>query len=369
MVGSLVKQRPGSILALFALLAVSCHSDALESSQGRPPSVVETARIESRVFSERVEVVGQLAAAESVIIRPEVAGIVESIEFQEGQRVSEGDVLFVLRSEEQRAALREAEANRVLAADVFERTEKLSKVKVSAVSELTRARAGVAAAEAMVDLARVDVDRTRVLAPFDGALGARSVSPGDWVDVGADLVQIDAVDRLQLQFSLPENAIALAETGLEVTARVAAYPDEGFLGVVYFISPALDQDSRRLALKAWVPNAEGRLRPGMFARVELEVERTEQALLVPESAIANDASGPYVWRLTPESLAERASVELGTRREGQVVILSGLAAGDTIVTSGTHKVYEGGGVESHTRASAVSAAPAASAVPEAAETR
>jgi membrane fusion protein (multidrug efflux system) len=358
MVESLVKQRHRSIVALFALLAVSCHSDVLESSGGLAPSVVETARVEPRLFSERVEVVGQFAAAESVVVRPEVSGIIESIEFQEGQRVSGGDVLFVLRSEEQRAALRAAEANRVLAADVFERTEKLSKVKVSAASELTRARAGVAAAQAVVDLARVNVERTRVLAPFDGALGARSVSPGDWVDVGADLVQIDAVDRLQLQFSLPGNAIALAQPGLEVFARVAAYPDERFGGAVYFISPALDNDSRRLGLKAWVPNADGRLRPGMFARVELEAERTERALLVSESAIANDASGPYVWRVNSENLAERASVELGTRREGQVVILSGLAAGDTIVTSGTHKVYEGGGVESHTRASAASAVPA-----------
>jgi membrane fusion protein (multidrug efflux system) len=357
MVGFLVDQRFGSILALLALMAAGCHSDALESSEGPPPSVVETALVESRLFSERVEVVGQLAAAESVVIRPELSGIVESIEFQEGQQVSKGDVLFVLRSEEQRAALREAEANRVLAADVFARTEKLSKVRISAASELTQARAGVAAAEAVVDLARVNLDRTRVRAPFDGALGARTVSPGDWVDSDVALVQIDAVDRLQLQFSLPENAIALAETGLEVTARVAAYPDEGFSGVVYFISPALDQNSRRLALKAWVPNAEGRLRPGMFSRVELEVEQIEQAVVIPESSIANDATGSYVWRVNSESLAERASVKLGTRRDGQVVILSGLATGDTIVTSGTHKVFEGGGVRSPDAVPAVSGTP------------
>ncbi len=357
MVAPPLKHRLSPILALSALIAASCHSDALESSNGPPPSVVETARIESRLFSERVEVVGQLAAAESVILRPEVEGVVESIEFEEGQRVAAGEVLFVLRSDEQRAALREAEANRVLAADVFERTEKLSKVRVSAVSELTQARAGVAAAEALVDLARINVERTRIRAPFDGALGARDVSPGDWVDSDVALVQIDAVDRLQLQFSLPGNAIALAQQGLEVTARVAAYPDERFDGVVYFIAPALDEESRRLALKAWVPNSEGRLRPGMFARVELEVERTEQALLVPESAIAHDASGPYVWRVTSESLAERASVELGTRRKGHVIIVSGLTSGDTIVTSGTHKVYEGVGVESYTRLPIASETP------------
>jgi membrane fusion protein (multidrug efflux system) len=335
------------MLALSALLAASCSSDALESPDGPPPSVVETTRIESRLFSERVEVVGQLAAAESVVLRPEIAGVVKSVEFQEGQRVAAGEALFILHSGEQRAALREAEANRALVVDVFQRTERLSKVKVSAASELTQARAAVAAAEAVVDLARINLDRTQIRAPFDGALGARQVSPGDRVDSDDALVQIDAVDRLQLQFSLPENAIALAQPGLVVAARVAAYPGERFEGLVYFISPSLDPASRRLALKAWLPNSDGRLRPGMFARVELEVERTEQALLVPESAIANDAIGPYVWRVTAEDLAERVSVELGTRREGQVIILAGLTTGDTIVTSGTHKVYEGGGVESY----------------------
>jgi membrane fusion protein (multidrug efflux system) len=350
-------RRQASVIALVALVSAGCSSDALESLEEMPPSIVELARVESRLFSERVEVVGQLAAAESVIIRPELSAIIESIEFEEGQRVSKGDTLFVLRSEEQRAALREAEANRVLAADVFERTEKLSKVRISAASELTQARAGVAAADAVVDLARVNLERTRVRAPFDGAVGARSVSPGDWVDSDVALVQIDAVDRLQLQFSLPENAISLAKQGLAVTARVAAYPDERFSGVVYFISPALDNDSRRLALKAWVPNSEGRLRPGMFSRVELQVERTEQAVVIPESAIARDAVGSYVWKAGADSVAHRAAVELGTRRDGQVVIVSGLRTGDTIVTSGTHKVFEGGRVQSPDDIPVASGAP------------
>ncbi len=346
MVGSLHRRWLALLAVVFLPMALGCGSGALESTSGAPPSVVETARIEPRVFSERVEIVGQLAAAESVVVRPEIAGVVESIGFQEGQRVAAGEVLFVLHAAEQRAALREAEANRVLAADVFARTEKLSKVNVSAASELTRAQAAVEAAEALVDLARVNLDRTRIRAPFDGALGARKVSPGDRIDSDIALVQIDAVDRLQLQFSLAENAIALAQPGLAVSAQVAAYPGEGFDGVVYFVSPALEPNSRRLPLKAWVSNADGRLRPGMFARVELEVERTEEAMLVPESSIVNDSNGAYVWRVKADNHAEQIRVELGARRDGQVVVLAGLSSGDTIVTSGTHKVYEGGGIES-----------------------
>jgi membrane fusion protein (multidrug efflux system) len=340
--------RLGVLVGLLGLLSVGCDSDALDTPNGPPASVVETIRVESRLFSERIEIVGQLAAAESVVIRPEIAGVVASVEFEEGQRVRAGDVLFVLHADEQRAILRQAQASRVLAADVFDRTEALSKVKVSAASDLPRAKAGVAFAKAEVDLARVDVARTQIRAPFDGALGARHVSPGDWVDSDVELVQIDAIDRLQLQFSLPEQQIALAQPGLEVTARVAAYSEERFAGEVYFISPSLDPLSRRLALKAWVANGDGRLRPGMFARVELEVDRTEHAIVLPESSIAYDTSGPFVWRVTSENLAERVGVELGPRRKGEVVVRDGISVGDTIVTTGTHKVFAGGGIEART---------------------
>lgn len=334
-------------LALAGALAVAgCGSGG--EAEFAPLAVVEAEPVTPQLFAERLELVGQLSARESVVLRPEIAGVIESVEFEEGERAAAGAVLFVLRSEEQRAVLREANAQLALAMDVFKRTEKLSKVKVSAVSELDRARAEVDAAQAYVDLARVNLGRTQIRAPFDGALGARWVSPGDRVDTDTDLVQFDAVDRLRLEFSMPEAAVALARKGLVVSAQVAAYPDESFAGEVYFVSPSLDPNSRRLPLKAWVPNEGGRLRPGMFARVELEVDRRERALVVPDSAIAYDAAGTFVWRVTGEQRAERVAVEVGARRDGHVVVRSGIAAGDVIVTSGSLKLFPGIAVELRT---------------------
>jgi membrane fusion protein (multidrug efflux system) len=326
-------------VALPLLLATGCGSD-VESSYALA-AVVEAEQIDPQHFVERLELVGQFTAAECVMIRPEIAGVIESVAFQEGQRVEDGDLLFTLRSGEQRAALREANAQRALALDVFRRTEALSKVKVSAVSELDRARAEVEAAEANVDMARINLERTEIRAPFDGAVGARLVSPGDRVDPDIDLVQLDAVERLRLEFSLPEAAVSLARSGLPVAVRVAAYPDEVFSGEVYFVSPSLDPHSRRLPLKAWILNEEGRLRPGMFARVEVEVDRVLSALVVPDSAIAYDATGTFVWRVSAEQRAERVAVELGARQDGHVVVRSGIAAGDLIVTSGNLKLFPG----------------------------
>ncbi len=318
---------------------LACGSGEPGAAVESPPVVIEAARVEPRSFSERLEIVGQIAAAESVVIQPEIAGVIEAVEFVEGQRVGQGDVLFVLRSEEQRAALRAAEAELLLAQDVFDRTEALSRVQVSAAAELTAARARVEAAAAEADMTRVDLDRTRIRAPFDGLLGARYVSPGARVDAESELVRLEASDLLKLEFSLPESALSLAEPGLAISALVAAYPGEAFPGEVYFVSPALDESTRRLDLKAWIPNPAGRLRPGMFARVELEVERIGEALLVPESAIAYDLAGTFVWRVRDGSRAERVSVRLGPRHDGYVVVESGISGGDTIVTSGTHKIF------------------------------
>ena len=332
-------------MCLTLVVLCACSPEPPAVLDEIPPSVVEAARVVPQPFSEQIEVVGQLEAAESVLIRSEISGVVQSISFEEGSDVAKGHVLFVLDSREQQAALRHAEASLVLAADVYRRTLKLSKVNISAASELTQARAGVDIAKAAVDLAKVARDRTRIRAPFDGALGARLVSPGDRIDPDFPLVQIDAVKRLQLHFSLPEHATSLARKGASVVARVGADPGESFQAEVYFVSPTLEPSSRRLALKAWVPNEDRRLRPGMFARVMLELSRSEDALLVAESSVAYDTRGAYVWRVSADNVAERVGVDVGPRREGRVLIRSGLAAGDTIVTSGTHRLYAGASVE------------------------
>ena len=334
--------RLGRIVGLCLAVASGCDSDGEGAGGGDLPAItVEVERVVAAPFSETLELVGQLAAEESVVIRPEMAGVIEAIHFQEGEQVAAGELLFTLRADEQRAALREARAALQLARDVHNRTRKLSRSQVAAEAELERTHSGVEVAAASVDRAEVELARTRILAPFDGRLGARDVSPGDRVESGADLVQLDALQRLQLQFSLPESSVELARKALAVDVVVAPYPEERFSGEVYFVSPSLDPDSRRLALKAWVPNAEGRLRPGLFARVLLEVERTDAVLTVLESAIVYDQHGAFVWRLTEDGSAERVPVVLGARRAGRVVVARGLAANDRVVSAGTHKVYPG----------------------------
>jgi membrane fusion protein (multidrug efflux system) len=267
--------------------------------------------------------------------------VVATVSFEDGDRVRAGQVLLQLRDGEQRARLHEAEAQLTLAEDEYRRTKALAAKQTVSVAELDRATANAEAARARRDLAQVELDRMTIRAPFDGLMGAREVSPGDRVSKTTALVRIDAVDRLRLLFTVPELAVTAMRVGSPVVVSVAAYPDEHFPGQVYFVAPTLDPASRRLLLKAWVANADHRLRPGMFTNIGLEVARRDDALVIPESALAYDVDGAFVWRIGEGETAQRVPVQIGIREAGRVEVTSGLAAGERIVSAGTHKVAPG----------------------------
>ena len=260
-------------------------------------------------------------------------------------------MLFRLRDEEQVARLREAEANLRLARHMFERTKELATREAVSQAQQDRVAADLAVAEARVDLARVELERTRIRAPFDGVVGMRQKAPGDRIASKDPLVQIDAIERLQVTFAMSEKGILVARDGAPVEIHVSPYPGEVFPGEVFFVSPALDPATRRVIVKAWVPNRDGRLRPGLFANVDLEVGRRDDALVVPESAVVFDQEGTYVWRVDGERVASRVPVELGLRKQGVVEVKLGLQPGDTVVSAGTHKVVAGKKVALATRSS------------------
>lgn len=328
-------------LALGLALAGSACGRAKEAPPAESLVTVEATRIEPGLLRDVATFSGQLSAENSVEVKSETSGVVAEIAFAEGQQVRAGDVLFRLRDEEQVARLREAEATLQLARHMFERTKELATREAVSQAQQDRVAADLAVAEARVDLARVELARTRIRAPFDGVVGMRLVSPGDRVASKDALVQIDAVDRLQVSFAMSERGILIAHDGAPVEVHVSPYPGEIFPGEVFFVSPALDPATRRVIVKAWVPNPDHRLRPGLFANVDLEVGQRENALVVPESAVVFDQEGTYVWRLDGEHVASRVPVELGLRKQGKVEVRLGLRPGDTIVSAGTHKVVEG----------------------------
>ncbi len=308
---------------------------------GPPPATVEVTIVEPRRLIDTVALTGQLEAEYSVLMKPELDGVVASIDFVEGQPIAMGEVLITLRDDVQQATVKEARAELRLAEQVFEREKKLARRDASSIARIEEARAKLDTAQARLRLAEIQLDRTRIRAPFDGTPGALLVAPGARVEEFDGLVPFDSIDRLQLIFTVTENAIGLARVGESIHVRVVAWPGERFPGKVFFVSPTVDPAARRLVLKAWVPNPDHRLKPGMFANVDVQIAEREAALSVPEAAMVYDRNGSYVWRVVEGSIAEKVPVRIGLRSGGTVEIVQGLQAGDAVISAGTHKVISG----------------------------
>jgi len=328
---------------VLASLLAACGGDAESARQkgGPPPIAVALATVTAASVDDALALTGQLEADESVMIQAETSGIIATVDFREGDEVVAGALLFRLRDPEQRARLREAEAQIVLTEQAWRRSEALGTSGVLSAADLDQARANRDAARARRDLAQIEVERTQIRAPFTGVLGPRLVSPGDRITDQTALVQLDAVATLKLTFTVPELVVPLVRTGQTATVRVTPFPDERFPGRVFFVAPALDPATRRLTLKAEIDNAARKLRPGMFASIHLATAQRPDALVVPESAVVWDTQGPFVWRVGKDQTAARAPVELGVRHDGLVEVTAGLVAGDRIVSAGTNKVIPG----------------------------
>jgi len=317
-------------------------SDDSSGPKESKPVSVEVVTLHDEPLTIEVALTGQLNAKYSVMLKSEVTGVIESIEFEEGSRVEKGQVLFRLGDGEQRARLMEHEAELKLAQDTFDRTQRLTSESISSMARRAEATAVLDEARAKIALARLELDRTYIRAPFSGVVGSLFVGPGEYLKPEiTPLVELTAIDKLQLLFTLPEPSIALAQIGGIVHARVAAYPGERFRGEIYFVSPTIDTSTRRLIAKAWVPNSDHRLKPGMFANVDIIVAVRDAAILVPEAGMVYDRHGTYVWLMDADDRAKKVPVEIGYRQHGRVVITKGLEAGDRMVASGVNKLRAG----------------------------
>jgi membrane fusion protein (multidrug efflux system) len=308
-----------------------------------PPMPVEAEPVTVGDVVRTVEAVGTLRADEAVTLRPELQGRVEKIGFAEGQPVKAGQVMVQLDDDQYRAELAEAIANRDLSEANHRRTEELIKRKVASVTDRDKAYAELQANEARVALKREALSKTQLKAPFDGIAGLREVSVGEVVSPGQALMQVVAIDPIKVDFRVPELYVGVVKPGQSLSITLDAFPGERFAGEVYAVDPQIDVRGRSILIRATIPNPDGRLRPGLFARVELTLERFANAISVPEEAIVPQGEKQMVFRIK-EGKAQMVPVQLGIRREAMVQVLEGLQPGDVVVTAGQIKLRPGAAV-------------------------
>ena len=313
---------------------------------GGPPGgmmlPVEAITVKAEPLGRGLSTVGTLRADEAIVVRPEIAGRVAKIHFTEGQRVKTGAVLFSLDSSVQRAALREAQATMENARRTSTRSEELARGDLISRSELENAQAQLSVAEARVSSARAQLQKTSLVAPFDGVVGLREVSVGAYVNFGQALVNLVRLDPMEVDFSLPESDLGLVKAGQPITVTVDALRGETFKGEVTAIDPMMDINSRSAKLRAQIDNDDYKLRPGLFARIVLGTGSNETALLVPEQALLQQGETRFVYIIV-DGKAKRAEVKTGQRVPGKLEIVSGLKAGDQVITAGQGKpmMHEG----------------------------
>lgn len=316
------------------LLFTEPESDAREvpgpSSRTVP---VETALAQSGAAATLIRATGTLKASDSVVMQPEIAGRVVEVLFEQGQAVTAGTPLVQLETQTLRAELDRAQAALALSTENYRRSESLSRRGATAAQALDEARAALATAEADVDLARFRIEHATITAPFDGVIGLKEISVGRYVEPGDELVALERIDPLDLDFRLSERWLTKLRPGDAVAVTVDAVPGQQFEGRVVALAPQVDVNGRAVQLRASVPNPERVLRPGLFARVTLELDARPEAVLVPEAAIVLQQAGAMLYRVV-DGKAVQTRVTTGVRRDGMVEITEGLAAGETVIVNG-----------------------------------
>ncbi len=349
-------KRRGSFFVLgvlaSTLLLAACSSEPEESNQAVKP--VQTAAAPSKpmglpVKAEPVKVgavvdevtaVGSLLADESVIIRPEIDGRIVGLHFREGESVKRGQRLVTLDSSEYAAQLAAVRAELRTEQQRHERAKELYQQKFITKEALDVQAGAVDRLEARVKEAQVRVDKTVIRAPFAGVVGLREVSPGAYVKAGEDIVILENLDSIKVDFRIPEVHLGKVRREQPVTLRLDAFPGEQFQGRVYAVQPAVDEQTRTALMRARVANKGFRLKPGMFVRVALTMSTRPNAITVPEQALWPQGKDNFVFKVV-DNRAMLTKVELGNRRPGEVEITQGLVPGDVVVTEGQIKLRDG----------------------------
>jgi membrane fusion protein (multidrug efflux system) len=307
---------------------------------GMPPAAVDTVVVRKQALPNSFETVGTLRASQSISLRPEVAGPVESIGFADGQAVRQGQVLFQLDNALVRAALNEAQANYLNSKRAYDRAAELGAQKLIAGADLDKARAAMEVDQARVASARTRLDKSVIRAPFSGVAGLRKVNVGDYVEAGEELVDLVRLDPLEIDLRAPEVVLSSLAEGQQVDFGVDTFRDEIFHATVVAIAPSVDVGGRSVSLRARLDNPQQKLRPGMSVRLRIVLATNAAALMVPEQAIVPMGEQKNVY-VVADGKAKLVPVTLGTRVPGQVEVTSGLKDGDQVITSGLQKIGDG----------------------------
>ena len=339
--------------AIFGYKILTLRKAAAAMAAMKPrPAAVTTAPAVQQNWRTLLSAVGSVESYQGITVRTEIEGRVLKIGFESGTHVNEGDLLIELESSTEQAQLTSAEAGAKLAQASLNRARELRSTNVSTAAELDVAEANHAQAIAAVDAIKATLAKKRIVAPFAGRVGIRTIDVGEFLNKGEAVVTLEAVDPAYVDFALPQQDIPQLRTGLTVRVSVDAFPDRTFEGKIEAIDPRVTETTRNVRVRAIVPNTDEVLRPGLFARVAVELPAETAVLELPATAIVYSPYGNSVYVVVEKAgdngatqlVVEQRFVTTGTKRGDLVSIVNGLKPGEQVVTSGQMKLRNGAAV-------------------------
>lgn len=328
----------GVVLLAGVVVYLNLPENEAAQRSGPRATPVKTAIVSAKTFPITIESLGTTIANESVNITSQVTDTVQAINFDDGDKVEQGELLVQLNNSQERARVEELKANIEEAKRQFSRIADLRQSNATSEQLLDEQQARVKALEAQLDIARAQLSDLQIRAPFSGLLGNRVISIGSLVQPGSTITTLDDISVVKVDFSIAENHLASVAKGQRITASSVAYPGDDFEGVISNIDTRLDPVSRAIRARAIIQNKDGRLRPGMLLTVTVE-KRVLDTLVVPEKALVPVEDKQFVY-VVKDDVAHQVEVTIGERRPGLVQIVNGLVSGDEVITEGTLRVRD-----------------------------
>lgn len=338
---------------VFAVIAVKNYMIGQYFATMKPPVVTVTAQsAATEEWRQFVPAVGTLRAVNGVDIAASMSGLVKEINFESGQSVRKGQVLLRLDSDVEQSNMRSAIADADLARISANRQRTLIRTDAVSQAAVDKAEAELKVKEANVASLRATIEKKVVQAPFDGVLGVRKIDLGEYLQPGQAIVNLQDLSVMLADFTVSQKDLGIVQVGAAITMATDAWPGQSFSGEVAVVEPKVDSKTGMIAVQGRFPNPDGRLRPGMFARIEVVRPAAVKVITVPVAAVSYNLHGDSIFVVKDGAggakEATRLFVTLGDRREGKVAVLKGLDAGEMVVTSGQVKLENGSQVEIRT---------------------
>lgn len=304
------------------------------------PVAVETAPVTEKILADEFETIGSLASMDNIDISSELSGQIAAIYFKPGTLVKKGTLLIQLDATVLKSELASAEANLALSKTNYERTRELANKKLASEQALDQALANLQEKQNTVKAKKAQLEKLSLRAPFTGTLGSRQVSVGQYVRVGQPLVRLIANQKLRVEYTLPERYLPRVQEGQQVTIVSDAYPKQIYRGYVNYIDPAVDKETRTIAIEALIDNTNNLLSAGLFVRVNHEFANKRKRLLVPEESLIPTINGQKIFVLRNDK-AVAVRVKTGAHHGAMTEVNSGLSVDDIVIVRGQHKLREG----------------------------